>query len=344
VIVPNINVGNKPTLVLPRQRGAALLAVLVVAVIMVMLMGVASTMLESRLSLAQDAKQQFREQIAVYSKQNELIYLLATQRITAAGVSQGSNDKGFLRDHENHWLMSIIGDEIRTDGYLTKAASGLTFSIQNEAGLLPINSSGQYWLKVWLKANVHNSRERVKYSDTLADYADPDDERRPAGAEKGDYNKGGTNNVGNNKRGYNKKYTTGLNNTFLPANFLLQNCHELWRVPGWSVLLSQFPSLISHCSLRRSGALNMNAIPLTLWRSLWPNSVVRVEKLREQKNWFLTDSAIFAAQPSIITVPDDYYSYLGGQTFRLKVQVNKIRTSIHLKRGLGVITPYTIRQ
>jgi general secretion pathway protein K len=311
------------------QKGAALLAVLVVAVIMVVLMGVASTMLQSRLSLAQAAKQKFQDTVQVYALQNELIYLLATQRITAAGVSQGIDPKGFLKNKEDYWVLPIIGDEIRADGYVIKDDSGLTYSIQNESGLISINSAGQYWLNTWLKSKGVNSRARAIYEDGLADYADADNLRRPAGAERGDYL----------KKAVNEDHANSL-----PANFLLQSCNELWSIAGWDVLLTQSPSFISYCSLSRGVSINMNAVPLSLWQSLWPNSAARVAKLREQDNWFLSGSTILAVEPSLLNIPDDYYTYLGGDTFRIRVQINHVITDIRLKRGRSRVNPYTIRQ
>jgi general secretion pathway protein K len=311
------------------QKGAALLAVLVVAVIMVVLMGVASTMLESRLSLAQDAKQQFTDQVKVYAKQNELVYLLATQRVTAAGVSKGRNIEGFLKNNEDNWLLPIIGDEIRADGYLNKETSGLIYSIQNEDGLIPINSAGQYWLNAWLKAKRVNSRVRAQYADGLADYADADNLRRPAGAEQLDYD---------------KNITSEKQITLQPANYLLQSCNELWGIAGWHTLLTKFPLFVQYCTLRRGTSINMNAIPISLWRSLWPHSAMKVAKWRDSNNWFLTYSSILDIEPSVLNLTDDYYTYLGGQTFRIKLQLNNVITTLRLERGLGRVIPYTIRQ
>jgi general secretion pathway protein K len=311
------------------QKGAALLAVLVVAVIMVVLMGVASTMLESRLFLAQDAKQQFTDQVKVYTKQNELVYLLATQRVTAAGVSKGRNIEGFLKDNEDNWLLPIIGDEIRADGYLNKEISGLMYSIQNEDGLIPLNSAGQYWLIAWLKAKRVNSRVRAQYADGLADYADADNLRRPAGAEQLDYD---------------KNITSENQITLQPANYLLQSCNEIWGIAGWHTLLTKFPLFAQYCSLRRGTSINMNAIPISLWQSLWPSSAVKVAKLRDSNNWFLTYSSILDIEPSVLNLTDDYYTYLGGQTFRIKLQLNNVMTTLSLERGLGRVVPYTIRQ
>jgi general secretion pathway protein K len=316
-------------MIIAKQKGAALLAVLVVAVIMVVLMGVASTMLESRLVMAQDSKQRFQDLALVYAKQNELIYLLATQRVTAAGVSKGHNAKGSLKGIEDNWLFPIIGDEIRADGYVNKETSGLTYSIQNQDGLIPINSAGQYWLNVWLKAKGENSRARAKYSDSLADYQDPDDLRRAAGAEKGDYS---------------KSTTPEAKSSFQPANFLLQNCNELWEISGWDTLLIEFPSFISYCGLRRGIDINLNVVPISLWQLLWPNSVEQVTELRQQNKWFLSDSSILAAEPSFQNLTDDYYSYLGGVSFRIKVQLKHIHADVRLDRGRGRVHPYTIRQ
>lgn len=316
------------------QKGAALLAVLVVALVMVILMGVASNLLQGRLELAQSSKDALRNKALVFTKRSELIYLLATQRHTVAGISTGQLVESESNDEQVRYSPVPIGDEIRTDGFSYQKESGLTYSIQNEAGLIPINSASQYWLKHWLKTNGYRHSEQVKLADSLADYADPDNVRRPAGAEKGSYASGKSSLSGNSNH-------VVSNNS--PRNFLLQACTELWQVANWEALLNNFPSFIEQCNLSRVGTLNLNAVPLSLWANLWPSSVNKVRAYRAQKNWFLSYSDIIALEPSLLSVSDDYYSYLGNRTFRVTVEIGNTSVTFHAERGSGTKRPLILR-
>jgi general secretion pathway protein K len=316
---------------LKKQRGAALLAVLVVALVMVILMGVASNLLQGRLELAQDSKDALYNKALVYTKRSELMYLLATQRFTVAGISTGQSQLSQIGDEQGGVSFVPIGDEIRTDGFSYKEESGLTYSIQNEAGLIPINSSSQYWLKKWLNSNGYRHSEQMKLADSLADYADPDNVRRPAGAEKGNYVTDDSNDTLNAKNNI-------TNNQ--PRNFLLQTCSELWQIVNWQTMLKRFPSFIQQCSLRRSGELNLNAVPLSLWADLWPSTVDKIQTDRAKNIWFLSYSNIIAAEPSILPVPEDYYTYIGSRNFLIHVALDN--TSIKLHAELGDNTKFPI--
>jgi general secretion pathway protein K len=308
--------------VINKQSGAALLAVLIVAVVMVVLLGVATNTMQSRLLLAQQSKQKLQDQAQVYSKANQLIYLLATQRITAAGISQGINPQGLLRNKEGFWALPIIGDELRGDGEVTTEESGLRYSIQNEAGLIPINSSGQYWLKRWLQKVGYSVSEQSSFGDTLADYADPDNWRRPGGAEIADY----------------KKRLSPQ-----PANFLLQSCSELWKVNLWAAMLEQHPEMLSVCSLGRSAVLNLNVVPITLWQRYWPNSAAKITNQRLQGIWLQNAEDVLGIEPAFLNERDEYYTTLGGRYFRLKLSLNGAVKRFRVERGGRGLPPIILR-
>jgi general secretion pathway protein K len=305
-----------------KQSGAALLAVLVVSVVMVMLLGVATTTLQSRLLLAQQSKQKMQEQAQVYGKKNQLVYLIATQRLTAAGISQGVNPQGFLRDDEGHWALTIIGDELRTDGEVITEESGLRYALQNEAGLIPFNSSTQYWLKRYLQAAGYDVTAQAYLGDTLADYADPDNWRRPGGAEQANYD---------------QPFPQ-------PANFLLQSCSEMWKVKSWPVMLAQHPDILNLCSLTRTETLNLNAIPIALWKIFWPYSAEKMTTQRQNGQWLLNDADILVVEPSLLLEIEDYFSTMGGNHFQLKITKNAVTTSLRVERGRGELTAFTLRE
>jgi general secretion pathway protein K len=305
------------------QEGAALLAVLVVALVLVVLMSVASQNMQQRLTLAENSKEQMLDNALVQAKISELTYFIATQRVTIAGVSTGNNQQGLLKNEDGQWLSSITGDEIRFDGTPYSEGEGLEYVVQNEFGLIPVNAREQFWLKRWLRGVGYSHSQQVKYTDTLADYADSDDWRRPSGAEKASY---------------------ASKNLQRPANFLLQSCSELTRIHTWSELLIIHPELERLCSLGRGGRVNVNALPLGLWAVLWPNSVQRLRKQRENGQWLAIESDVLALEPGFLSVPDELYSTRGARTLKIAVHKNGARSAVRVTRGNGKGKPYTIRQ
>jgi general secretion pathway protein K len=304
------------------QNGAALLAVLIVALVLVILMSVASQTMQGRLSLAQNSKQRIHDLAEVQAKISELTYLVATQRFTYAGISKGKDPKGAITDKEGYWVLPIIGDEIRSDGEPIIVGNGLSYSIQNEAGLVPLNTSSQYWLKRWLNKTGYSAAEQRYFADTLADYADSDDWQRAAGAEKANYK--------------DSLFTE-------PANFLLQNCSELWKVFSWAAMLPQHPEILALCSLSRIDTLNLNAIPLSLWQLYWPNSAKKIGNQRLQGKWLQNREDILAIEPELLNENENYYSTMGGNQFQIEVISNNSSIQLRLDRGMGIQPPFTIR-
>ncbi|ALS99254.1 type II secretion system protein GspK [Lacimicrobium alkaliphilum] len=305
------------------QQGAALLAVLVVAVVMVVMLGVASSLMQQRLTLAQDSQQAMLDRAEVYAKANELIYLTATQRLTFAGISRGRDAKGAERNEDGQFLFPVIGDELRFDGYTYQTEEGLSYSIQNESGLLPINSSFQYWLKLWLQGKGYNDAEQARFADTLADYADGDTWRRPAGAEQHSYQR---------------------EQLPPPADFLLQQCTELYKVAGWQGLLERHPELVNLCSLRRTPDINLNAMPLALWKTLWPDSADRLAEGRAQGQWFIRYEDAYRIEPALLLEAEENYRPLGGNYFIISVSKGGAQYSTSVQRGRGSIYPFRLRQ
>ena len=281
-----------------KQTGAVLLAVLVVLMILSFVLLSLSSVLDARLIVAQNSQTLMWDKADAYAKSQQLTYLLATQRLTVAGVSRGENKEG-LQKREGLWVRSISGDEIRTDSHVYKEEEGLSYYVQNELGLIPVNSRNQFWLKRWLSSKTNSFGEINKLADTLHDYADADELQKSAGAER-------------------RQYDTLDMPT--PPNFLLQTCAELKRIIPWRALLSDHPKMLSECSLERVGRLNINAIPISLWRSLWPSTASTVADMRNNNVWFTRASDIEAIEPSMIAVAEEYVSPLGGASFIVHVK------------------------
>jgi general secretion pathway protein K len=305
-----------------QQAGAVLLAVLVVALALVILLGVVSNALNNRIIIGQHAKDSLQDAALVYGKLNELTYLLATQRVTAAGVSTGVNQQGKLRDDEGHWVLNVIGDEIRADGFVYKLDNELHYSIQNEAGLISINSAGQFWLKQALASYGLSVVEQATFADILTDYADSDDWRRPAGAESFAYEK---------------------NNKPVPRNYLLQSCSELWRLQNWSEWLTGNSDWLTLCNISRSERLNINMVPVELWKKLWPASANKISIQRQQRQWLVSAGDTLLLEPNLGFVPEEYFSTIGGSFFQLLVYKGGFKQFRRVAVGEGKKEPIVIR-
>ena len=304
-----------------RSRGAVLLAVLILMMMLSFMLLSLSSVLESRLAIAQSSSQLLKDKATAYAKLQELTYLIGTQRITRAGVSRGVNAAGLNR-RDGQWMSVISGDEVRYDGFLYKGAGGLVYSLQNEAGLIPVNNPNQTWLKRWLSAQGNDLSATNRLADTLYDYADADNWKRPAGAEVTDYTDA---------------------NLAAPSNFLLQSCPELHAVLGWSELIKRRPEVLSQCSLSRLSYLNINAVPVSLWQKLWPDSSQQLMQMRLEGNWFTYPEDVFSIEPAMIGMPEVYYVVLGGDIIIAHVNVGKAEYMQRVQVGTDQQPPFIVK-
>jgi len=303
------------------QQGAALLSALVVSVILVLLVSVTSSLMESRIRLAEMSLTQFNNQTKVHQKEQELTYLIATQRITFAGVATGKNSDGQARI-DGRWLSPLTGDEIRADGFEYKETLDeveVTYSIQAENGLIPVNTSEGVWRKLWLNAYGLNDAYISILEDTLIDYADPDEWSRAAGAEHATYIREGRT---------------------PPSNYLLQSCSELMNIFQWRTLLQNNPNMAADCSLSRSARVNLNAIPLRLWKTIWPNSYDAILQARAAGQWITNESQALSASPNLIRLPPVYLYFKGLHSFIINVESDGVSSTTKIVNQRGLLPPF----
>jgi general secretion pathway protein K len=278
--------------------------------------------MQQRLELAFMSKARANAQMQMKSKQSEIIYQLATQTQTIAGIRR-EEDNSQQERVENFRSILPEGNELRVDGFLYQGNNGVEFSIQNENGLLPINSSGQYWLGLWLENNKFSKIARAKLLNSLTDYADADNDRMPFGSEG------------------NIELTSG-GDEYSPRNYLLQSCNELALVKHWANLLSEQYLIHELCSLRRGTHININAIPIRLWKGLWPNSAESVENLRAKGEWFANMKDVLVVEPKFYNIRDEYYSVTGGRIFTITTQTLHYRSKITVNLGVGNVRPFEV--
>lgn len=304
-----------------RQRGAVLLAVLIVAIVLTVLVGSAARLLDTRIELALAAKSQAADIALVHGKTQELVYYAATGRRTFAGISVGSNTQGGLRDDDGNFLQALTGDEIREDGYIY-TVDGLQYSLQNTSGLLPINTSFPFWLERWLQANGVSYLESNALLQGIADWADENDWRRPAGAEAQLYRQ---------------------NELPEPTNYLFQHCGEVSDVLPWKQKQSLDDAFQQHCSTRRTSTLNLNSIPASLWQILFPNSAQKVLLARAQGHWITNYGAAINTEPSLQSISDQNYTLIGGSSTLISVKGTNTISLLEVEIKKGKLPPFTTR-
>lgn len=305
------------------QRGAALLSALVVSVVLVLLVSVTASVMETRLSLAENSIEQFEGLTKVYQKEQELIYYIATQRKTFAGVSTAKNSAGQAR-FDGMWLNQLTGDEIRVDGYVNEEVIDdidVKYSIQAENGLIPVNTSDATWRNLWYRAYELDISDISILEDMLVDYADADEWAKPAGAERAAYKKA-------------DKPT--------PPNYLLQSCDELRNILIWDKVTKQNPSMLGECALSRVARLNLNAVPLSMWRKLWPDSYSTIANARVSGQWITNESEALSVSPNLLQIPPVYMFYKGLNSYIISIEAGGARSTLKVVTQKGLRPPYKL--
>ena len=308
---------------LKTQNGVALLAVLAVSVVLSLLIASASVLMQKQLFVGLSAQQQFKDKVQAHKKTQELVYLLATQRITRAGVSRGKNESATVRV-DGQFTTFLTGDEVRVDGYkYTQELEGtnLNYSIQAADGLIPINTNNQHWLKLWLKSYKLDDFNVAKLTDHLADYADEDTWARAAGAEEFSYR------------------NSSLDE---PTNFLFQTCSELNNVLLWGEIIEKLDIDLSQCSTERSPTMNLNAIPEKLLARLFP--VHQQQLLSDRLNgvWLMSESEASSKVPYLTSIDSNLFSITSRRTFHITVETPNLSKKLTIKTGVEALPPFTL--
>ena len=305
------------------QQGAALVSVIVVMLIITALLVTANSILNARLELARQSQQALKDEIAIVSHLSNISYIVATQRSTRVGISQGVSSRGAERTGVD-WKYQVIGDELRVDGkeIKIKGINGYSYTFQDEKGLIPVNASNNFWKKRWLDAYNITGLEQNKLLDSLTDYSDADDWKSPAGAEASDY----------------------LSNDMpAPTNYLLQTCTELYSVIHWRLLLDTYPETLEQCSLSRRPSVNINAIPERLLELLWPQAAESIVRGRERGRWYANQFEAAASVAEIQTIQDDFVAFNPSNRLIITYYKNKKPfKKLLIERGNGVLAPVTL--
>ncbi|MDR7088704.1 type II secretion system protein GspK [Cellvibrio fibrivorans] len=225
----------------PSQQGFILAAVLWALVCMLVAVGFFHAVVERKLAIGLEARAQISNRLDLHSTEQTMLYLLATSRFTLAGMSFSPLTQEQLRSDETAFLLPV-GDELRLDGVQYKGLGGTYFSLQDNAGLLSLNSLDEAHLERFLKHQGATNTERARLMAAKADYIDVDDQERLSGAESSQYR---------------------ARQMQIPPNDFLRTPAELVRIMGWREQMTNF-SLSRYDDVfnaRRFSLTNINAMP-----------------------------------------------------------------------------------
>lgn len=308
---------NKSTFTQRRhQSGAVLVGVLVFLLVITLIIASVSEYFQRVVDDTILVDKNINDHAIAHAKLNELVYLLSTQRITRAGVSKGISQESVERDDEGRFVRLITGDEVRTDGF-EYTNDEIKFRIQNTLGLVPINDSSQFWLRQYLSQSGVSLLLQNSLLDKLHDYADHDDIPRAVGDEGSD--------------------------RYLPANYLLQTCFELYSIPGWAGFLKENAQIIEACSLLRGGRVNINAMPEHLLRIFWPQYADNIISARARGEWFINYQSFFEMVPNSINIPEEYFTTIGDGGFVVRSKKSNVSLKRYVSIGTNNIKPFSYR-
>ena len=276
------------------RRGFALPSVLVLTGVVSVVFLVAVTALDVLGGQARDVVDgvTFREQ--VLTLEARFAYLSATGRLTSTSLvpqlGRGSGEVGV--------------DAIALDGSYYRVAGARTLvSVQDEAGLINLDSLGREAMPRLFAALGADPARQTVLADRLADYIDPDDLKRPDGAEMDDYARAGLP---------------------LPPNQPLRHVAQVLGLLGWreNVVPSAWAAVRDSLTADPSTAVvNVNTAPALVLKVLYGFSDAQAEaaiRARRKDSFGSLESLGHAADVPLVGDTERVYSFPNGR-FALQI-------------------------
>lgn len=261
------------------QGGFVLVIVLALLVVLALLAAATATSAERALASAQIDADAFESELSMMATRESLLFMLATQRQTVAGMTVNESDaSGTITadlDDMDSFSGMPVGNEIRMDGTAYKGLGSTRFSLQDDGGLLSLNWTESV-LRFALYESLGASSDQWSALDAKRlDYQDADDLHRLNGGEKEHYRKAGLP---------------------PPTNRTLETPLEFRRILDWDELLSKLDDaqLLSMLTMSRVSQVNLNSAPLQvleLLPGLTPQNAARMIELRRNTPFISTSQA-----------------------------------------------------
>lgn len=249
------------------EAGFVLVIVLALLVVLSLLAAATATSAERAIQAAQADSDRFQSELAMASTRETLLFLLATQRQTVAGLTVNDSDSAATSappDDPDGLMAMPVGNEIRLDGTHYQGLEGTRFALQDDRGLISVNWAAPMMRQAVYKSLGAPGDQWDGLDAKRLDYQDQDDLHRLNGAEKEQYERAGLP---------------------PPTNRPLATPLEMRRILGWDKLLASLDDeqLLSMFTMTRGADLNINTAPrkvLELLPGLTPENAQRMIELR----------------------------------------------------------------
>ncbi|WP_433853557.1 type II secretion system protein GspK [Stenotrophomonas nitritireducens] len=261
------------------DQGFVLVIVLAILVVLALLAAATATSAERAIHAAQADADRFQSELAMAGTRETLLFMLATQRQTIAGLTVNESDAkastAMSLDDPDGFTALPVGNEIRLDSTPYQGLENTRFSLQDDRGLLSVNWAAPILRQSFYRSLGIASDQWSGLEAKLLDYQDADDLHRLDGAEKSHY------------------ASAGLPP---PTNRTLATPLELRRVLGWNEALAGMDdsTLLSMFTMTRGSDLNINTAPpqvLGLLPGLTPENTARIVELRRSTPFLSTAQA-----------------------------------------------------
>lgn len=285
-----------------QQRGFALASILwLLAGLSVLVSGVSVSLLGVAQTNADSAKQ-LEYKLTEQSALADVTYLYATHSTLGAGAGVGG--RVLMLDASVKYKV-----QSKLAGAALAASPAAWVTLQDEQGLLGLNSPSVDYLAALLPRCGATAQQRSALTDALMDYTDADRLKRLNGAEDFEY------------------AAAGLPP---PPNRYLQHPSELWRVLGWKALRDRWEAVgcDDSVSLRNNSRLNLYTAPA--------NVLVAAGLSPEQASLALADRLAYrnraALAPYLLNLIEEKYGMQGLMRFDSR-STGEVRVSVLSEDG-----------
>ena len=282
-----------------------LVATLWTLVVVFLLVASIDDTVETELRRAIDERDGVADRMDLVATEAVIRYLLISSRRTTAGFVIKTENVADIVNIEGTIDPNAVGGELIPDGRPYQGFGDVVFALQDERGLIGLNSEAELPMQTFLERTGRNASTVRRLLDVLADYRDRDDFPRLRGAERRLY------------------ATRGL---APPRNDFLRSAGEMrrlvaWRDTDWN---------LEWFSERRMPGLNFNSMPPALLPYFFGDAAGRVLMERERRP-FLRSSRIKEWLIGGNRWPDEYFSYVPGDRVRVFLGVAGQCSSIALE-------------
>lgn len=236
------------------ERGFVLVMVLALLVVLTIMATAVATSASRAVAAAQADIDRFDGELDMLSTRETMLLLLATQRMTIAGVTVNESDAQVRSttqdmDDPDGFTGLPVGNEIRLDASPYRGVGHADFAVQDDRGLLSVNWAGAMFLQTFYASRNVPFDQWDGLDAKRLDYQDEDDLHRLDGAESREYRR------------------LGL---ALPTNRSLSTPLELRRILQWNEMLEGLDDaeLLGMFTLTRGADINLNTAPAAVLQLL----------------------------------------------------------------------------